>query len=410
MTDPRTVALAVLDQIRQGRYTEIRDRFPDGLRPMVTAEALAAAWDGELARLGPVTSVGEPTSGDVRGRATTVTVPLRFARGELNLQVVVAETGELAGLQFVPAAQPWQPPPYADPDRFDEQEVAVLDVPGTLSLPRATGACPGLVLLGGSGPNDRDATIGANKPFKDLAWGLASRGVAVLRFDKVTFAHPEQAAAKPAFTLADEYLPHAVAAVRLLGEHAERVFLAGHSLGGTVAPRVAVAEPAVAGLVLLAAGAEPVHWSAVRQIRYLASLDPATAAAAQPGIDLLTAQAERVDSPDLGPDTPADQLPFGAPSAYWLDLRDYDAVGTAAGLDLPILLCQGERDYQVTVTGDLARWQDGLAGRPDVTVRRYPADNHFFLPGEGPSHPGELAVAGHVDPQVVTDVGGWLTR
>ena len=114
-----------------------------------------------------------------------------------------------------------------------------LAVPGTLSLPRRDGRRPAVVLLGGSGPNDRDETIGRNKPFKDLAWGLASRGVAVLRFDKVTYTHGEKAAQDRGFTVADEYLPQATAAIRLLRQHpavdAGRVVVAGHSLGGTVA-------------------------------------------------------------------------------------------------------------------------------------------------------------------------------
>lgn len=75
------------------------------------------------------------------------------------------------------------------------------------------------MLLTGSGPHDRDETIGRNKPFKDLAWGLASRGVAVLRFDKVTCAHPGEVAKDPGFTVTGEYVPHAVAAIGLLRQH-----------------------------------------------------------------------------------------------------------------------------------------------------------------------------------------------
>jgi dienelactone hydrolase len=415
--EPQAVGLAVLDLARAGRFGEIRDRFVAPLRPMVVADTLAHAWDTELAALGPVTGVGTPATEDLGGRAVLVRIPVRFERGERALQVTVVPTGELAGLLIGPAeVEAWQPPPYAHPDRFHEQELTLdadgVEVPATLTLPTTGGPFPALVLLAGSGPNDRDETVLAAKPFKDLAWGLAGRGVAVLRFDKVTFAHPERARSNPAFTVADEYVPHAVAGIRLLCAHpgvdAERIHVAGHSLGGTVAPRVAAAEPGVAGLVLLAAGSQPLHWAAVRQLRYLSSLDPATAAAQQPVVDAITAQAERVDSPDLSPDTPADQLPFGTPAPYWLDLRGYDPVGTAAALDRPVLLCQGGRDYQATVTDDLARWRAGLDGRPDVTVRVYPADNHFFVPGTGPSTPTELATAQHVDPQLVDDIADWL--
>src|SRR4029077_4247961 len=122
---------------------------------------------------------------------------------------------------------------------------------------------PAVVLLGGSGPQDRDETIGRNKPLKDLAWGLASRGVGVLRFDKVTYAHGEKVAQDRGYTVADEYLPQATAAIHLLRGHpgidAGRIVVAGHSLGGTVAPRVAAAEPSVAGLGILARGTHTMY-------------------------------------------------------------------------------------------------------------------------------------------------------
>jgi len=418
---PEARALAVLELAREGQFDQIRKLFTPGLRPMVTADGLRAAWEAELAQRGQVTGVGAPASDPADGAMITVQVPVTFERGRQTLAVYLTRDGQLTGIQLAPPgdaepAAPWEPPGYADPSRFDEHEVTLgtgpLAVPGTLSLPRQSGPLPAMVLLGGSGPEDRDGSIARSKPLKDLAWGLASRGVAVLRFDKVTHAHPDLVRENRAFTVADEYLPDARAAIALLQAHpavdAARVFVAGHSLGGTVAPRVAAAEPSVAGLVLLAGGVQPLQWAAVRQISYLASLAPATAAAAQPGIDALTAQARRVDSPDLSPSTPDAELPFGVPAPYWLDLRGYHPVEVAAGLRQPMLLLQGGRDYQVTVADDLSRWQAGLGSRANVTVRVYPADNHFFFPGTGPSSPAELPSAHHLDPEVVADVTDWL--
>ena len=74
-----------------------------------------------------------------------------------------------------------------------------------------------------------------------------------------------------------------------------------------------------------------------------------------------------------------------------------------------MLLVQGGRDYQATVADDLSRWRAGLGRRPDVAIRVYPADNHFFFPGTGPSSPAELAAAQHLDPEVVADVADWLS-
>lgn len=104
-------------------------------------------------------------------------------------------------------------------------------------------------------------------------------------------------------------------------------------------------------------------------MRYLASLNPHTAAASQLTIDEMRKQATLVDSSELSPSTPADELPFGVVSPYWLDLRRYDPVSVAAVLAKPMLILQGGRDYQVTVDDDLAGWKTGLAHRANVIVR-----------------------------------------
>src|SRR5215469_11621558 len=98
-------------------------------------------------------------------------------------------------------------------------------------------------------------------------------------------------------------------------------------------PPVAAAEPSVAGLVIMAGGTQPMHWAAVRQVRYIASLNLETAAASEPAIEAMTRQAKTVDSPDLSPSTPDSELPFGVPAPYWLDLRGYDPAAAAAALD-----------------------------------------------------------------------------
>jgi hypothetical protein len=305
-TTPDGTALAIIDMARQGQFAELLERFAPPLRPMVSADGLRAAWEGELAKHGAVTAVGIPAAEEAGPGVTAVRIPVTFENETQTVVIGLAGEEEwITGIQFLPAsaaapAAPWEPPPYADPGAFTETAVtlgaAPRDVPGTLTLPRETpGPVPAVLLLSGSGPHDQDETIGRSKPLKDVAWGLATAGIAVLRFEKVTHAHPAEVAADPSFTLADEYVPQAAAGLRLLREHPgidpERLYLAGHSLGGSVAPRVAAASPPVAGLILLAGGAEPMHWSAVRQFRYLSTLDPNGPAALQPAIDAITAQA-----------------------------------------------------------------------------------------------------------------------
>jgi uncharacterized protein len=413
--------LSALELAQAGRFDEIAELFTPPLRPMVAPEALRSGWDAELGKHGPVTSIGSPITETTGAGAVVVKILLECERGSFGVVASVTTQGQLTGLQLTPpeATQPiaaWQPPTYADPSRFAEQEVALgqgpLAVSGTLTLPRAPGRHPAVVLLAGSGPLDRDETIGRNKPFKDIAWGLATRGTAVLRFDKVTYAHAGEVKQARDFTLNDEYQPHALAAVELLEKHpavdSELVFLLGHSLGGTAAPRIAAANPTLAGLILMAGGAQPLHWAMVRQVTYLASLSPQTEPQSRPVIEELTRKAGLVDSAELSESTPIQQLPLGVPASYWLDLRDYDPVGTAAALAKPMLILQGGRDYQVTVDDDLARWKAALGERPDVTIHVYPAHNHLFTAGSGPSTPAEYEPAQHVDSAVIADIADWI--
>jgi fermentation-respiration switch protein FrsA (DUF1100 family) len=162
----------------------------------------------------------------------------------------------------------------------------------------------------------------------------------------------------------------------------------------------------VAGLVILAGDALPLSRSAVRVARYLAGLEPGAGTAA--AVDAITRQAARVESADLSPATPAADLLFGWPAAYWLDLREYDQVAVAAALDQPVLILQGGRDYQVTADGDLARWRAGLARRRAVTIRVYDADDHLFFAGTGRSGPADYERPQHVDAAVVRDIADWL--
>lgn len=420
--DAVATAEAVLNLMRSGRFADIDELIPPALRGLGSAEELRDPWQELITKHGPITAVSTTSREPAGPDATAVRILVTCERGAFAVLMVFDRAAGLQSLQFAPpeAAEPltaWQPPTYVDPACFTEHEVTVdcapLATPGTLSLPDSPQPAPAVVLLAGSGPLDRDVTMGRNKVFRDLAWGLASRGVVVLRFDKVTYTHRDTLADISDFTVVDEYVRPAVAAIRLLREHPSvdgtRIFVLGHSQGGTLAPRVADAEPAVAGLVVLAGATQPMHHTAMRQLRYLAALrDPGADPDADPTLQAAIRQWALIDSPDLSPTTPAHLLPPGAHAAYWLDLRDYDPVAVAAQLDIPMLIVQGGRDYQVTVADDLNGWRAGLADRSNVTISVYPADNHQFFAGSGPSTPAEYEPAQHVDEAVVTEVGQWI--
>lgn len=311
------------------------------------------------------------------------------------------------------------PPAYVDVNLFYEQDVTVgageWALPGTLTLPAGPGPFPAVVLVHGSGPNDRDETIGPNKPFRDLAWGLACRGVSVLRYEKRTKQHAARFTADllATLTVKEETIDDALLAVACLRGTPDidpnQVYVLGHSLGGYLLPRIGAADPNIAGLISMAGPMRPLEDLVLEQVAYIAALDGAVSRAEQALLDALAVQAALVKDPNLSIDMPASSWPLGVPASYWLDLQGYRPAEDANSLNMPMVFLQGGRDYQVTLV-DLEGWRSTLGSREDVEFRVYPDLNHAFIPGTGPCTPAEYDVPGHVAEEVVVDVAAWIEQ
>ncbi len=283
---------------------------------------------------------------------------------------------------------------------------------GTLTLPAGRGPFPAVVLVSGSGPSDQNETVEANHPFLDIALGLAARGIASIRYDKRTHDYPQSVDPRT-FTLTQEYVPDALAAIGVLQRRPEidprLIFVLGHSQGGTYAPLIARRAPELAGVILMAASTESTAAALLRQVRYLATLPGGGAAKAE--LPAITAEAAAIASPAaLAKDKSGTVLYGGVGPAYYLSGFGYDEVATARSIPQPLLLLQGDRDYQVTVADDLDVWLRGLRGRRGVTVVQFPDVDHLMLDGSGPPSPADYAKPGHVDPKVIAAIAAWVER
>jgi dienelactone hydrolase len=389
------------------------------LRDAVSPDKLKAIWDSSvLDQYGAFQKIAG-TRTEKKDKYDIVFVTGQFEKGQLDVRLVYTPEKKLGGLQFVPPkpAVEYKSPPYVNADKFKSSDVVVgkdtpWPLPGTLNMPLGDGPFPAVVLLHGSGPHDRDETIGANKPLRDLADGLASRGIAVLRYEKRTRQHAGKMMGVTV-TIKEEVLDDALAAVALLrqtpGIDPKRIYVVGHSLGALLAPKLATLDPKLAGIVIMAGNVRPLEDLIVEQITYLSKQNGEPSAAATEQINKIKEQVARIKDPKLSPDTPADQLPFKVPAAYWLSLRGYDSAATAAGLTMPVLVLSGERDYQVP-QADFDLWQKALAGKPTAKLKRYPGLNHLFIEGSGPPSPAEYENEGHVAEVVVDDIAGFVGK
>jgi uncharacterized protein len=329
--------------------------------------------------------------------------------------VTIDSAGLISGFRLKPSTEiPWKQPTYTDATLFNEEDITLtgtnkVNVEATLSLPKTTPTA-GIIFLSGSGPTDKDSTIGPNKPLKDLAWGLASKNIAVLRWSKPTASDGDTSK----ITLGKEYLPYALSAISYLREKLSSssipIFVLGHSLGGMVAPMVAAADPSIKGLILMAAGGGKMYDSALRQVQYLSCLETKPQAISQEYINLLTKQVALIESGDLNENTPEEDLLFGAPALYWLSVKEYDQVAAAKSLAVPISILQPGRDYQVTIEDDFVKWKEELKGKEKVDMKVYEGLNHLFIHGEGVSNAEDYAMEGHVDEGVIRDICVWIEQ
>jgi len=423
--DFEALGKGLVTQLAAREFDKVEARFDTQMKAALPLAKLPEVWDSLLAQTGAFKGILAVRVFQKQG-LNAAFVTCEFDRAMLDAKVFMDSQGQVKGLFFEPAGASeeaasaeaeWKAPPYAKPDSFHERDTTIVSgrwqLPGVLTLPNSKGAIPAVVLVQGSGPHDQDETIGPSKPFKDLAWGLASQNIAVLRYVKRTKQYGADSKGDAPFTVKDEITDDAIAAVTLLSKLPEinkkQIYLLGHSLGGMLAPRIAAEDPQVAGIIIMAGNARPLEKVVIDQINYIASLTSEKTPENQKQIERAEVIAAQVENPSLKPTDIVDFFGSPIPGSYFLDLRGYDPAKTAAGLKIPVLVLQGGRDYQVT-NADFDIWRKELANDPRATFKFFPAYTHLFNPGAGSglASPHDYSKPGNVSEGVVTDIVRWI--
>lgn len=402
----------VLDAMDAGDFAAVHARFDATMAGAITVEQLAQGWKVLPAQIGALKERGEARVVERDGR-TLVTIPLQYEKAALNAMLAFDAEHRLGGFAIRPAAPATAPaaPPVPADANYRELELRIGDettgLAATLAMPNSEGPVAAVVLVHGSGPQDRDSTIGPNRPFLDIARGLAERGVAVLRYEKRTKARPQDFADGGSIDL--ETTDDAVLAAALLrsqtGIDPKRVFVLGHSLGGMMAPRIGARDPRIAGLVLLAAPSRPLLDILIEQNRRMAILnDGKTSDAESIAIQQLTDSVAAVRG---GREIAAAQAPMGIAPAYWRSVDAVDQVAEARAIEQPLLFLQGARDIQV-VDADWQGWRDAFHDSPRASFKLYETLNHLAISGEGDGNLQEYQTPGHVDAALIADIAAWI--
>lgn len=379
-----------------GQGDSVHVRMNDTIRKKVAPVVFSDSFRQLEKQMGKFKSRGKWKIETAEG-ITLYYCDVRFEKNTMRFTVVFDEDGKASTLTFTLATSVVDAKPLKfNKKKLEEKNVEIstdtFRLPGTLTLPKGASRLPVLILVHGSGPNDRDETMGSNKPFRDIAWGLAGQGIAVLRYDKRTKVYGK-AAYPPGVeaTFDNEVIDDVISAVRLVKSMPEidstRVYVLGHSLGGMLVPRIAqrVGEGRLAGIISLAGPVRKMEQLLTEQITYISSLSGTQS-------DVKAA---------------VEQVMNSLPESYRKMEIAYQPVETARMLKLPFLVLQGERDYQVTMQ-DFGMWRFGLYRNPNVLFKSYPKLNHALQEGSGKSTPFEYMHFSPVPEYVIKDIADFI--
>ncbi len=300
----------------------------------------------------------------------------QFEKSRIDIQLTFNENNKIVGFFFVPHKE------FSDVNDTSDSSLKIksenITLKGNFLNPPENSQKKIAVFLHGSGPNDRDETIGQNKPFKDIAEFLFSKGISSYRFDKRTYSYPETFDNNA--TVEQETINDALNIIQYFRTNYKdfEVILIGHSLGGYLLPKIMENKPDISKLIFLAANARPLDKLIIEQLEYMHKVDSQNVP--NEVLEDTKKKVKLLNSKNFNLNTPKSDLPFGLSAKYWKYLLDYKPLELVKKIDIPMFFAQGGKDYQVT-DKDFNLWKQSLKECKKCQFNYYPSLNHIFITG-----------------------------
>ncbi|MFP4457360.1 MAG: DUF3887 domain-containing protein [Clostridia bacterium] len=355
---------------------------------------------------GEFTEIGERTESNSL-ESSIITYQLIYTEGSIKLNIVFDNEKKIAGFNYVQEKEKVE---YSESIVSEEVEFGSEEYPitGTITYPNQEDSFYAVILIPGSGPTDRDSTLYENTPMKDLALGLADKGIASLRFDKRNLLYGDKIDIN-SFTPYQEYIADVKFAYDLMVNNEridnEHIYLIGHSQGGNLIPAFAK-EVEAAGFVILSGNVTPLHELTIDQLEYLYNLDGELSDKEKQDLEGYKKMRDNINNLDESSDFTPQQL-MGVSKDYWLFYKKYDPIEQAKEIKEQVLIVNGSRDYQVPVS-EYELWKNGLSNRENVTFKLYEGMNHLLFNGEGTPSPQEYLTAKNISQELVNDIYNWI--
>ena len=329
-----------------------------------------------------------------------------FEKMKLDIKITFNEENKIIGFFFVPHKEFKEENSLGKELNIKSNNIVLK---GTVLIPEKDSLKKLVIFVHGSGPNDRDETIFENKPFKDVAESLYKRGIASYRFDKKTFSNPESF--NDNSTIDEEVTIDVINIINYFKNDNQfsnyEIIILGHSLGAYLTPRIINKSNKVSKAIMLAGNARSLDKLIIEQYNYLYELNPTEDLKSELG--KLKNQISFLHSKKFNFNTSKENLPLNLSANYWQSILDYNPLKEVKKVKIPMLILQGERDYQVTMK-DFELWKKSLDNNKKATFISYSKLNHLFITGDKKSQPKEYMIKGTVDEMAINDIFNFIQK
>ena len=402
--------------LKAQNFIKVHSLCDESAKSKLSSGALETTWAQVIPKTGKLIQVADYYREEENDHIAFY-FPCQFEKQLLDIKVMITSNNGVGDFSFVPHEDHIDPNTYQLPDynkseNYYERGIEIKSVDGhvlkgILTVPKSTKQVPVIILVHGSGPNDRDESVGPNKVFKDLAIGLANFGIATIRYDKRTYTYADEY--QKGITIRKEVIEDALTAIKLCKIipqiNLNEIYLAGHNLGGMLAPEIAMEAKELKGIILLAANSSPLEDLIYNQYKHLFNLGGTMNKFESDQLKSIKAQVDYTKSNKLSLNSPTDSLLLGLPASYWIGLKSYHPVKTFGSLKKKCLVLQGEQDYRVPIS-DYQVWKNSQSINRDITAISYPKLNHLFIEADASAE--EYAKAQHVAYYVIEDIAKWV--
>ena len=335
---------------------------------------------------------------------------------KLSLRITLNEEDKITGLYFVPMYSSEPLPEYLDQNLITEKDIKLtsneFEVEGKHTSPKSKKLGYAVILVHGSGPQDMDVSIGPNKFFRDLAYGLSNVGFDVIRYNKRTF----QYANKMPINILDlglefEFIDDAVSAVKYLqkeGFESDKIIIIGHSQSGSILSgiesKLLKDKIDIKAYIMMAATPVSLEVKILEQTKFISNLDGLISEEEKNQIKIFESYVEELkDLNSLDPNN----LPFGLNIKYWKDMKENFSPMMMVNIEKPIFVLQGGKDYQVTKQ-DFDKWKEIFKNKKNVEYQYLRKLNHIFFETTVDPSPQNYQIPGFISEDVIDVISDWI--